>query len=56
MASVMQTQSPNENYILEASIDNTRNLSLLLKAIHFRDVSFRILALHFRRYNKALQR
>lgn len=29
----------DENFILEASVDNTRNLSLLLKAIHFRDVS-----------------
>ncbi|XP_054724399.1 cell cycle checkpoint protein RAD1-like [Uloborus diversus] len=26
-------------YVLEASVDNTRNLSLLLKAIHFRDVA-----------------
>ena len=40
MASTSQSQSIiNENFVLEASIDNTRNLSLLLKAIHFRDVS-----------------
>lgn len=40
MANTTQNQTViDENFILEASIDNTRNLSLLLKAIHFRDVS-----------------
>ncbi|GIY88460.1 cell cycle checkpoint protein RAD1 [Caerostris extrusa] len=35
-------QQDNDNdhqYVLEASIDNTRNLALLLKAVHFRDIA-----------------
>ena len=30
------TQDPNKNYLLEAKIDNVKNLSVLLKCVHFR--------------------
>ncbi|CAL1271164.1 unnamed protein product [Larinioides sclopetarius] len=34
-----QDSGNDQQYVLEASIDNTRNLALLLKAIHFRDIA-----------------
>ncbi|KAG8184680.1 hypothetical protein JTE90_013073 [Oedothorax gibbosus] len=34
-----QNSDQEKSYVLEASVDNTRNLALLLKAIHFRDIA-----------------
>ncbi|PRD32021.1 UNVERIFIED_CONTAM: Cell cycle checkpoint protein RAD1 [Trichonephila clavipes] len=34
-----QDSDIEQQYVLEAAIDNTRNLALLLKAIHFRDIA-----------------
>jgi len=35
---VLLTQSETEDFALRASINNARNVSLILKAVHFKDV------------------
>ena len=36
---VLLTQSQDSNYGLSAQMNNARNISLMIKAIHFKDVS-----------------
>ena len=39
---VLLTQSQDEDFALIAEVNNARNISLMIKAIHFKDVSKRL--------------